>query len=156
MKLSEFKEIVNTVDDLKFELSNGESVPSHYHVTEVGYITKNFIDCGGTIREEKVVNFQLWYSNDFDHKLEPKKMLDIINLSERKLGIKDFEIEVEYQSDTIGKYGLDFNGNAFVLTSKMTDCLAPDKCNIPQEKTKISLSDLVVKSNSCSPDSGCC
>jgi uncharacterized protein DUF6428 len=156
MKLSEFKEIVNTVDDLKFELSNGESVPSHYHVTEVGYITKNFIDCGGTIREEKAVNFQLWYSNDFDHKLEPKKMLDIINLSENKLGIGDFEIEVEYQSDTIGKYGLEFNGNTFVLTSKMTDCLAPDNCGIPQEKTKINLSDLVVKSNNCSPNSGCC
>lgn len=156
MKLSEFKTIVGTVENLKFELPNGESVPSHYHVTEVGYITKNFIDCGGIIREERVVNFQLWYSNDFDHKLEPQKMLDIINLSERKLGIKDFEIEVEYQSDTIGKYGLQFNGDAFVLTSKMTDCLAPDKCGIPKEKTKVNLSELVVQSNCCPPNSGCC
>jgi len=156
MKLSEFKEIVKTVSDLKFELPNGELVPSHYHVTEVGYITKKFIDCGGTLREEEAVNFQLWYSDDVDHKLEPQKMLDIISLSEEKLGIKDFEIEVEYQSDTIGKYGLQFNGNAFVLMSKMTDCLAPDKCGIPQKKTNLNLSNLVAKSNSCTPNSGCC
>jgi len=156
MKLSEFKEIVSTVNDLTFELPNGEAIPSHYHVTEVGYITKNFIDCGGTIREEKVVNFQLWYSNDVDHKLEPQKMLDIISLSEKKLGIEDFEIEVEYQANTIGKYGLEFNGNSFMLTSKMTDCLALDKCAVPEEKPKLNLSSLTVNSNSCTPNSGCC
>lgn len=156
MKLSEFKEIVKTVNEVKFELPNGEFVPSHYHVTEVGYITKKFIDCGGTLREEEVANFQLWYSNDVDHKLEPNKMLDIISLSEEKLGLKDFEIEVEYQSDTIGKYGLEFNGNAFVLMPKMTDCLAPDKCGAPQQKPKLNLSNLVVKSDSCNPNSGCC
>ncbi len=156
MKLSKFKEIVKTVEDLKFKLPNGEFVPNHYHVTEVGYITKNFIDCGGTVREEKVVNFQLWYSNDFDHKLKPQKLLNIIALSENRLGIEDIEIEVEYQSDTIGKYGLEFNGIDFELVSKTTDCLAPDKCGIPQKKTKVNLSDLVVQSNSCSPNSGCC
>lgn len=161
MKLSEFKRKVAEVKNLEFILPNGESVPSHYHVTEVGSITKNFIDCGGTLREEKKVNFQLWYANDFDHKLKPQKMLDIIRLSEEKLGIQDFEIEVEYQSDTIGKYGLDFNGSAFVLTSKKTDCLAQDKCGIPpknlQKKPRIKLSDLSAnKAESCTPGSGCC
>jgi len=155
MKLSEFKDIVKTVTALKFELPNGESVPSHYHVTEVGQISKKFIDCGGTVREENAVNFQLWYSDDTDHRLEPQKMLDIITLSENKLGIQDFEIEVEYQSTTIGKYGLEYNGNAFVLTTKMTDCLAPDKCEVPQ-KANVDLSDLVVQSNSCTPGGGCC
>lgn len=156
MKLSEFRALVKNVEDLKFRLPNGEFVPNHYHVTEVGYITKNFIDCGGTVREEKVVNFQLWYANDVDHKLKPQKLLDIIALSENKLGIGDFEIEVEYQSDTIGKYGLEFNQNNFELVTKMTDCLAPDKCGIPQEKIKVNLSNLVEESNSCTPGGGCC
>jgi len=44
----------------------------------------------------------------------------IIKLSEDKLGIEDAEIEVEYQSDTIGKYDLGFNGNTFVLKNKAT------------------------------------
>lgn len=158
MKLNEFKEIIKTAKHLSFELPNGEKVPAHYHVTEVGSITKNFIDCGGTIRKEEVVNFQLWYSDDTDHKLAPEKMLAIIELSESKLGIGNHEIEVEYQSDTIGKYGLSFNGDSFVLGTKMTDCLASDKCGIPpQVKKKVNLSDLVMQNNnSCEPGGGCC
>lgn len=156
MKLSEFKKIVETVDNLSFELPNGEFVPSHYHVTEVGSVTKNFIDCGGTIREERNVNFQLWYSNDVDHHLKPQRLLDIINLSESKLNLQDGEIEVEYQMDTIGKFGMDYNGKNFVLVSKSTDCLALDECAVPAKKTKIDLSDMVTSTNGCSPDGGCC
>jgi len=157
MKLSEFKKIVETVENLSFELPNGELVPSHYHVTEVGSISKHFIDCGGTVREEKHINFQLWYNNnDMDHQLKPQRLLEIIALSESKLGIEDGEIEVEYQMETIGKFGLDYNGKNFNLVAKMTDCLAPSKCEIPQKKTQIDLSDLVMENNSCSPGSGCC
>ena len=128
MKLSEFKKQLSTVTDLNFVLPNGTVVPKHFHVTEVGQVTKNFIDCGGTVRNEKVVNFQLWEANDFDHRLAPKKLNDIIALSEKVLGLEDAEIEVEYQSDTIGKYGVEFNGKDFKLTSTQTNCLAQDKC----------------------------
>ena len=156
MKLSEFKDLVAKVPMLQFELPDGTTVPSHYHVTEVGQIDKKFIDCGGTIRHEQAVNFQLWYSDDVDHRLEPHKMLDIIALSEKHLGIEDHEIEVEFQADTIGKYGLSFDGNAFVLTTKMTDCLAPDKCLVPAEKPQFDLSNMAVGAGSCTPGSGCC
>ncbi|HAZ25722.1 MAG TPA: hypothetical protein DCY95_14960, partial [Algoriphagus sp.] len=83
---------------------------------------------GGTIRQEEKVNFQLWNENDYDHRLHPEKLLKIIELSESKLGIPDWEIEVEYQGETIGKYGLDYNGKSFLLTTKMTDCLAKSEC----------------------------
>ncbi len=153
MKLSEFKNILKDKIAIAFELPNGELVPSHFHVTEVGEVTKKFIDCGGTLREERVVNFQLWEANDYDHRLNPGKLMSIIELSESKLGLKDDEIEVEYQGATIGKYGLEHRDDNFVLTTKMTDCLAPDKCNIPVEKVKVPLGG----SNSCcSPESGCC
>lgn len=157
MNLSEFKEIVKSLDTLQFQLPDGQLIPSHYHVTEVGLISKNFIDCGGTVREEKVVNFQLWYSNDVDHRLAPSKLMDIIHLSESKLGIPDLEIEVEYQSETIGKYGIAFNDGQFILQSKMTACLAPDQCIPPKQKMKVNLSDLMAPSSgSCTPGSGCC
>lgn len=157
MKLSEFKKQLNGVSELNFILPDGTSVPKHFHVTEVGQITKHFIDCGGTVRNERVVNFQLWEANDFDHRLAPEKLKAIIELSEKNLGIKDDEIEVEYQSSTIGKYGIEFNGSGFNLINKFTNCLASDKCGIPQEKLKISLSDLQSKKqNSCAPGSGCC
>lgn len=156
MKLSEVKQILPTLENVEFQLENGTFVPEHFHVTEVGIITKNFIDCGGVIRTEKVVNFQLWNADDFEHRLKPNKLLNIIKLSEEKLGIEDFEIEVEYQSETIGKYDLEFNGKTFVLINKTTACLAQDACGIPTEKQKKNLIELSVNQTVCKPNSGCC
>ncbi len=155
MKLSEIKNILQTAETVNFELDNGAKVPEHFHVTEVGVVTKNFIDCGGTVRKEKVANFQLWDAHDFDHRLKPQKLLAIIALSEKTLGMEDLDIEVEYQNETIGKYDLSFNGNNFVLLAKTTNCLAPDKCGIPQEKLRINLQELK-SSNACTPGGGCC
>nr|WP_321228231.1 DUF6428 family protein [uncultured Psychroserpens sp.] len=155
MKLSDVKNRLNELDTISFKLPNGELVPSHFHVTEVGKITKHFIDCGGTVRNEEVANFQLWNANDYDHRLHPEKLLNIIELSEKVLGIGDLEIEVEYQADTIGKFGLEFDGTNFLLTSKQTDCLAKDQCGIPAEKPKLQFSE-IQSENSCTPGGGCC
>ncbi len=157
MKLSEIKKILPELETVKFQLENGTWVPEHFHVTEVGVVTKNFIDCGGVIRKEEKVNFQLWNAEDYKHRLKPGKLLHIITLSEEKLSIGDFEIEVEYQDNTIGKYDLEFNGENFVLRNKLTACLAEDACGIPPQKQKVNLGDLAEKQNSCcAPGSGCC
>jgi len=154
MKLSEIKTQLKGLETIAFELPNGDLVPNHFHVTEVGKISKHFIDCGGTVRKEEVISFQLWEANDYDHRLHPEKLVHIIELSEKILGLEDLPIEVEYQGSTIGKYGLDFNGENFLLTTKQTTCLAQDQCGIPQEKQKIRLS--AVGANACAPGSGCC
>lgn len=155
MKLSEIKKHLSTATAVNFVLENGTIVPEHFHVTEVGVITKHFIDCGGTVRNERVANFQLWNANDTDHRLKPKKLLDIIALSEKVLGMEDAEIEVEYQSDTIGKYGLEFHNGNFILTTKQTNCLAKDNCGIPADKQKVKLSDLQDDNKPCCAP-GCC
>ena len=160
MKLSDIKKVLPSLNEVQFKLPNGTMVPAHFHVTEVGVITKQFIDCGGTLRNEQVVNFQLWEANDFDHRLAPQKLADIIDLSERVLRLPDAGIEVEYQAETIGKYGLYFNAatSCFELTTKITNCLAQDKCGIPPEKIKRNLVDLTVVAtpDSCAPGGGCC
>ncbi len=155
MKLSQLKSILENTADLAFYLEDGTAVPQHFHVTEVGAVNKHFIDCGGTVRTEYAVNFQLWSANDTDHRLAPAKLLHIIALSEDKLGLTDGEIEVEYQVGTIGKYGLEYNGTHLVLTSKKTACLAEDQCGIPAAKPKRKLSELQAQ-QSCAPGSGCC
>ncbi|WP_055448079.1 DUF6428 family protein [Lacinutrix mariniflava] len=155
MKLSQVKLALKELETIGFQLPNGTLVANHFHVTEVGKITKHFIDCGGTERTEEVVNFQLWDANDYDHRLHPEKLLHIIELSEKALKIGDLDIEVEYQAETIGKFGLDFDGKNFLLTNKQTDCLAQDKCGIPAEKPKLKFSELQ-SGNSCEPGSGCC
>ena len=92
-----------------------------------------------------------------DKIVQGERLKDIISLSESKLGLEDAEIEVEYQSETIGKYGLDFDGKNFVLTNQFTACLANDKCGIPAEKLKVSLSNLQnTTKNACTPGGKCC
>ena len=152
MKLSEIKKHLNSVSIVNFVLENGEAVPEHFHVTEVGIISKHFIDCGGTVRDEKVANFQLWDANDFDHRLKPQKLINIIGLSEKILGIEDLEIEVEYQTETIGKYNLGFDGKNFILQAKKTNCLASDKCS--SQNTEVAEKQL--ENVCCSTNSSCC
>lgn len=156
MTLSEIKKHLSQLETISFTLPDGSLVPNHFHVTEVGKVTKHFIDCGGTVREEKKVNFQLWNADDYDHRLHPEKLVKIITLSEDIFNLQDLEIEVEYQGDqTIQKFGLEFQNNSFQLTSLVTDCLAKDKCGIPEPKQKLQFSDLQ-SGQTCTPGSGCC
>jgi hypothetical protein len=157
MKLSEVKDALNKLDSMVFQLPNHSFVPAHFHITEVGLITKNFIDCGGVVRQEKTINFQLWEANDFEHRLAPSKLLGIIEKSEEIFNFSDLDIEVEYQTETIGKFGLDFDGISFQLTNKQTACLAEYACGIPPSKQKIKLVELGSNSApSCSPGGKCC
>lgn len=158
MKLSEIKHYLSTAEAVNFQLADGSFVPEHFHVTEVGVVEKRFIDCGGTVRHEKLANFQLWNANDTDHRLKPQKLIHIITLSEKVLGMEDHEIEVEYQSDTIGKYSLGFNGKDFLLLPKQTDCLAREHCGVPEQKAKLSLSALGEQKTEacCTPGGKCC
>lgn len=155
MKLSEIKTILATAEAVNFQLENGQTVPEHFHVTEVGVITKDFIDCGGKVRHEKVANFQLWDADDYEHRLKAGKLLNIISLSEKVLGMEDLEIEVEYQSGTIGKYDLGYDGKNFLLLAKQTACLANEACGL-EETPKNGIINLAATTNSCTPGGGCC
>ncbi|MES2418983.1 MAG: DUF6428 family protein [Bacteroidota bacterium] len=155
MKLSEIKTILAKTETVNFQLENGTRVPEHFHVTEVGIITKNFIDCGGKVRHEKVANFQLWDAEDYEHRLKGGKLLRIISLSEKVLGMEDLDIEVEYQSGTIGKYDLGFDGENFLLLVKQTACLAKEACGI-EDAPKKGMVNLAGSIPSCTPGGGCC
>ena len=156
MKLSQFRNHLDTVSQLNFVQPNGTLVPRHFHITEAGLTTKHFIDCGGTVRTDKTINFQVWVAQDTTHRLEPNKLQKIISLSEKLFGNEDLEIEVEYQTETIGRYGLDIDGENFLLTAKETDCLAKDNCGVPEAKQKLELSELQTEKSCCTPGGGCC
>ncbi len=157
MKLSQFIINLQTIEQMSFILPDGQTIPAHFHITEAGLSTKHFIDCGGTIRMEKAINLQLWVAGDLDHRLTSSKMKKIMDLASPLFGQEDLEIEVEYQTSTVGRYGLDFDGKNFMLTTKETDCLAKDHCGIPTDKLKVNLSELgKEKASCCAPSSGCC
>jgi hypothetical protein len=153
MLISAFKQTLSELDTLKFQLPNGVFVPAHFHITEVGNIMRNFIDCGGVQRQENKINLQLWVDSDTEHRLKPTNLLNILQLAEKQLGKSNVEVEVEYQQSTIGRYKLAFDGAVFQLINTQTACLAPDQCGIPQEKPRVRLT---ASGLSCNPNSDCC
>ncbi len=62
---------------------------------------------------------------------------------------EDLNIEIEYQQETIGKFGLEFDGTDFVLTEKKTACLAKDTCgsNSASEKKSAKAASACCSSN---------
>ena len=151
MNVEEFKKSLSKLDHVEFVLPNNERVPAHFHITEMGIITKDYIDCGGTVRKERSANFQIWHANDYEHRIDPQKIIDIISTAEKSVLLENLEVEVEYQSETIGKYGLSFHDNLFHLTPTFTDCLAKEKCGIPDNNVTEPETETY-----CSPSSGCC
>ena len=124
MKLSQLKSSLKGLETINFQLPNGKLVPSHFHITEVGHLSKKLVDCGQTIRNEDTISLQLWVSVDYTHRLDSENLIKLIEYSEKVLNLEDLEIEVEYQNKTIQKFGLDFDGKSFLLTNKHTSCKA--------------------------------
>ena len=154
MKLSQLETALTTMDHVSFDLPDGTTVPKHFHITEVGVVTKRYIDCGGTLRQEETISMQLWQAMDYDHRLKASKLANIIELAKNKLQLPDVHVEVEYQgSNTIERYSVQSNKTGFVLQPTKTACLALDACGIV-ETAKESIA--AVASNCCSPDGGCC
>lgn len=110
-------------------------IPAHYHITEVGRLRKDFIDCGGTVRSTESCLLQVWVANDVDHRLETTKLAAIMRVAAPLLGSADLPVEVEYQEGLISQYpigGVEVtpSGLLFHLGTKHTACLAPEKCKV--------------------------
>lgn len=136
------KQLIQTLDansdlPLHIMLPTGELVPNHFHITEVGRVQKNFIDCGGVHRELISCVLQVWTASDIDHRLTASKLSKILKLADDKLLTGDLPIEIEYGKDIASHYMLvDVEIECcpkrllFVLTGKQTNCLAPDRCGV--------------------------
>lgn len=123
-------------DDLiHWRLPDASYVPVHYHVTEVGRVRKDFIDCGGTVRSSSACVLQVWVADDKDHRLQASKLLDITKATEALSIEDDLPVEIEYDSGVISQYpvvGAEHTscGLIFYLGGKHTACLAPQKCGV--------------------------
>jgi hypothetical protein len=156
MKISQFKsalQLAKPSDSPQFLQINGLAVSAHYHITEIGLILKNYVDCGGVVRQERKATMQIWLANDTEHRLSTQKLLDILEKSEQLFGLKDEELEVEFQGQTIETYSLSTQDFGFQFVSKKTTCLAPDHCGISDAQLPLEMQK---KSTACTPNSGCC
>ena len=162
MTTSELRQHLTTLDDASVPIKNpdGTAYPAHFHVTELGEITKTFIDCGGTRRDVRTAALQLWVATDTEHRLSPKKLIGVLDMVTRQLDLDGLEIEVESQGGgTIQKYGLAPTPGGFQLTTTATACLAQEACGAPEVKapsTKSGMVNLLASTNTCTPGGGCC
>ena len=134
------KEFRRALDDnpgvtMHWMLPDKSFVPVHYHITEVGRVRKDFIDCGGTIRSTTACVLQMWVANDADHRLESTKLATILRVAAPLLASDDLPVEVEYEEGVISQYplgGVEVTpaGLLFYLGMKHTACLAPEKCKV--------------------------
>jgi hypothetical protein len=110
MLFQEFKQITqnNPAKEIKIYLPNGEIIPEHFHLTDIGTIAHNFIDCGGVVGSNSWVQIQLWVADDKDHRITTTTISKIITASEKILQNSDSEeIVIEYQhSDSATKYNV--------------------------------------------------
>jgi hypothetical protein len=124
-------------------------VPAHFHITEVGRVHKDFIDCGGTVRSTTACVLQVWVAQDIDHRLDTTKLAKIVQIAAPLLKSTDLPVEVEYENGTVSQFlvaaaEVTPSGILLHLGTKHTACLAQDKCGI------------VPASTSCCATPGCC
>src|SRR5688500_11607555 len=78
-------------------LPDGGTVPAHFHVTEVGHVRKDFIDCGGKSRASRTCTLQTWIGRERDdgHRLDAGKFLKILGLAAPLFTDDALPVEVE-------------------------------------------------------------
>jgi protein-tyrosine-phosphatase len=123
---------------MHFMLPDQSFVPAHYHITEIGRVHKDFIDCGGTVRSLTSCLLQIWVATDVDHRLETTKLAKIMEIAHPLLKSDDLAVEVEYEDAVVSQYPLGGAevtpaGILFYLGTKHTACLAPEKCGVGGE-----------------------
>jgi len=91
MDLKEFKStLVNASEkSLQIVLPDGTEIPKHFHVTEIGQVRKDFVDCGGEKRTSTSCVIQIWVATDVDHRVSCDKFLKILGLADDLL-VGDF------------------------------------------------------------------
>jgi hypothetical protein len=135
MHLTELKAVLaeNPRSLLRFRLPNGSLSAPHAHITEVGLVTKSFIDCGGTIRSAAYCLLQSWVADDVDHRLQAGKLLSIIEKASPLLGTQDPLVELEHQLEhatqlSVIAAAVQEGEVVLQLAGKRTACLAPEIC----------------------------
>lgn len=162
MNISDFLAQLRTHSDkhLSLLLPDGGFVPAHFHITEVGHVTKRFIDCGGTRRVLETCLLQTWVHDDVDHRLTAGKLAAIFDKAGDVLPHHDLPVEIEYEDYVVAQFPVEsaeiIDGTlTFRLGLKHTDCLArgiclPGTCEPEAPKTAPAASSC------CTPGSKCC
>lgn len=146
---------------LVLALPNGSLVPAHFHITEVGYVMKRFVDCGGTRRVQETCLLQTWVHDDLDHRLHAGKLADIFERARDIVPHDRLTVEIEHELESATQFSVEHaavaeGGLVLQLGPKHTDCLARGIC-LPNTCAPTPPPFVSSKGSSCcDPKSGCC
>ena len=114
---------------------DGDPIEACFHVTEVGRVQKDFVDCGGTVRRTVTCLLQTWVGEDTDHRITAGKLLKAFAHAGPVLGngSDELPLELEYEACNVSQFAVvavEQEAERFVvrLGGKHTDCLAKDRC----------------------------
>ena len=112
---------------------DGDPIEPHFHVTEVGRVQKDFVDCGGTVRRLVTCLLQTWVGDDTDHRITGAKLLKAFAHAAPVLGTDDLPVELEYEACNVVQLVIlsakqENDRLVLQLGSKHTDCLAKELC----------------------------
>jgi hypothetical protein len=88
----------------RFVLPDGDYIPAHAHVTEVGHVIRNYIDCGGLTGTEEKIVLQTHVGHDTDHRLRSDRLATILRLGNRVIPSADLNVDVEYDCCVVAQY----------------------------------------------------
>ena len=149
LRVSELRAVLAAAPGLPITViwTDGEPIEAQFHVTEVGRVQKDFVDCGGTVRRVVTCLLQTWVGDDTDHRITGGKLLKAFDYAAPVLGGEDLPVELEYEACNVVQLRVvsiiaEAGRLVIQLGGKHTDCLAKDVC-LPSAGT-------------CQPGSGCC
>jgi hypothetical protein len=153
MKLADLRSVLEKHPDSfpRFVLPDGDFIPAHAHVTEVGHVLKNFIDCGGVMGESETVLLQTHVGQDVDHRLKSDRFAKILQLGGKVLPHDQIEVEVEYDCCVVAQYPVSQVKPAgdhldVILGKRRTQCLAQER----QKDAGVTVDAC------CAPAAACC
>jgi hypothetical protein len=116
----------------RFILPSGDYIPAHAHVTEVGHVVRNFIDCGGLTGKEQRAVLQTHVGNDADHRLRSDRFAKILELGSRVIPSADLDVDVEYDCCVVAQYPIaeakpDGEHLNLILLRGRTQCRAQER-----------------------------
>ena len=140
MRVSSFRAALAAAQSLPLTViwPDGDPIEAHFHVTEVGRVQKDFVDCGGTIRRTRTCLLQTWVGDDHDHRITAGKLLKALDHAVPVLGGEDLPLELEYEACNVVQLKVtavvaEAERLVIQLASKHTDCLAKELC-VPAAK----------------------
>lgn len=135
MTVSALRAVLSAAPSLPISVvwPDGEPIEAHFHVTEIGRVQRDFVDCGGTVRRVVTCLLQTWVGDDVDHRITGDQLLRAFAHAVPILGGEDLPVELEYEACNVVQLKIvsakvESDTLVIRLGKKHTDCLAKELC----------------------------